>query len=162
MFHDITGDAAFLSKDIYGDQIVRFDFRPSSLPDESLRRSATPSAGSLLDTAYDEAPGVYFRKEGDSTVVYGMNMTAPGGATPGGLPAERVRGDGHLVYLYADRFGENGQSLSEGNGCARFGVRRPDHHVQRRRFVRVYGMDDRERDGEKRVLLCDESFDREH
>lgn len=86
MFHDITGDAAFLSKDIYGDQIVRFDFRPSSLPDESLAAFGYSFGRELLDTAYDEAPGVYFRKEGDSTVVYGMNMTASGGATQAVCP----------------------------------------------------------------------------
>lgn len=92
MFHDITGDAAFLSKEIYGDQIVRFDFRPSSLPDETLAAFGYSFGRELLDTEYDEAPGVYFRKEGDTTVVYGMNMTADGGASQAVCPLDVFAG----------------------------------------------------------------------
>ena len=82
MFHDISGDAAFLSKEMFGDQIVRFDFKPSSVPEgEQLAGFGYSFGRELLDSSYTEAPGVYFRKEGASTLVYGMNMSTESGSS---------------------------------------------------------------------------------
>lgn len=81
-FHDISGDAAFLSKSRFGDQIARFDFRPSSLPEGTELAGFGYSFGrEMLDTSCNDAPGVYFRKDGNTTSIVGKNMTTASGTT---------------------------------------------------------------------------------
>lgn len=86
-FHDISGDAAFLSRSQFGDHIARFDFRPSSLPEvedyNSLAGFGYSFGRTMADASANDAPGVFFRRsgpEGEATVV-AVNMATASGTT---------------------------------------------------------------------------------
>ena len=86
-FHDISGDAAFLSRSQFGDHIARFDFRPSSLPEvedySTLAGFGYSFGRTTADASANDAPGVFFRRSGDNgeATVVAVNMTTAGGAS---------------------------------------------------------------------------------
>lgn len=81
-FHDISGEGAFVCKARYGDQITRFDFKISALRDDVTISDFGYSFGrKLLDSSIDSAPGVFFRQDGNSTLLVAKNMTTAGGSS---------------------------------------------------------------------------------
>lgn len=83
-FHDIGGDAAFLSRSQFGDHIARFDFKPSTFPDLSdseLAGFGYSFGRPMADTSANDAPGIFFRKNGSSTQIVAKNMTGRSNVT---------------------------------------------------------------------------------
>ena len=83
-FHNIGGNAAFLSRTQFGDHIARFDFRPSSFPDLSdseLAGFGYSFGRPMADTSANDAPGIFFRKNGDTTQLIAKNMTGQSNVT---------------------------------------------------------------------------------